>query len=245
MDPGYTPDDGLPGRLRKEMRLLLHLDSIVHAQVEKVIDVAVTEWQAAEKGAVASAAEIAREEERAKDREACEASASEEAAEEEAYFEAFTSPRKPSKRESDQVNSADRNHRHKSHRGPSVITGYYGVKLDTRRKRYLATVNRRSYGTYATAEQAAHAYDGAALRDNIALGYDKHRLNFSRARTKISRAPEAISTPDLHCSGGLDVAQQEPAELENHRLRLQIRRLEGLLGKEDPGKTPPCSPPTI
>ena len=53
----------------------------------------------AEKGAVASAAELAREEERAKDGETSEASTSEEAAEEEAFFEAFTSP---SKRESDQ-----------------------------------------------------------------------------------------------------------------------------------------------
>ena len=170
MDPGYTPDDGLPNRLRREMRRLLHLDSLVHAQVEKVVDVVVAEGQAAEKGAVASAAEIAREEERAKDREACKASASEEAAEEEAYFEAFTSPRKPSKRESDHHRDHGCNHR-----GPSAITGYYGVKLCSKGTgRYLATVNRRSYGTYATAEQAAHACDGAALRENIALGYNKH-----------------------------------------------------------------------
>jgi hypothetical protein len=204
MDPGYTPEDGLPDRLRKEMRLLLHLDSIVHSQVEKVIDVAVTEWQAAEKGAVASAAELAREEERAKDWETSEASTGEEAAEEEAYFEAFTSP---SKRESDHVsvNPADRDHRHRNTRGPSAITGYYGVKLDTRRKRYLATVNRRSYGTYATAEQAAHAYDGAALRNNIALGYNKHKLNVSRARTKrtpaVQHEPEAQLGEDSSESG--------------------------------------------
>ena len=35
------------------------------------------------------------------------------------------------------------------------------------------------------------------------------------------------------------------AELEIRRQQLQIRRLEGLLGQEDPEKTPPCSPPTI
>ena len=106
MDPGYPPDNGLPDRLRNEMRLLLHLDSLVHAQVQKVIDIAVSVWQGVEKGAVASAAELAREEERAEDWKTSEASTSEEAAEEEAYFEAFTSP---SKRESDQVsvNSAD------------------------------------------------------------------------------------------------------------------------------------------
>ena len=49
MDPGYTPDDGMPNRLRKEMRRLLQLESLVHAQVEKVIDVVVAEGQAAEK----------------------------------------------------------------------------------------------------------------------------------------------------------------------------------------------------
>ena len=54
--------------------MLLHLESRVNAQVEKVIDVAVAEWQAAEKRAVASAAEIAREEQRAKDRATCVAS---------------------------------------------------------------------------------------------------------------------------------------------------------------------------
>ena len=74
MDPGYTPDDELPDRLRKEMRLLLHLESRVSAQVERVIDVAVKEWQAVEDRAVASAAKIAREEQLAKDRATCVAS---------------------------------------------------------------------------------------------------------------------------------------------------------------------------
>jgi hypothetical protein len=160
-------------------------------------------WQGAENGAVASAAELAREEERAKDEETSEASTSEEAAEEEAYFEAFTSP---SKRESDHVAVQRKSKRGVGNtRGPSAITGYYGMKLDTRRKRYLATVNRRSYGTYATAEQAAHAYDGAALRNNIALGYNKHKLNFSRARTKktpaVQHEPEAQLGEDSSESG--------------------------------------------
>ena len=35
------------------------------------------------------------------------------------------------------------------------------------------------------------------------------------------------------------------AELEIWRQKMQIRRLEDLLGQEDPGKTPPCSPPSI
>ena len=69
----------------------LHLDSLVHAQIEKVIDVVVTEGQAAEEGAVATAAELAREEEGAKDEETSEASTSEEAAEEEDSLRPSTS----------------------------------------------------------------------------------------------------------------------------------------------------------
>ena len=77
MDPGYPPDNALPDILRNEMQLLLHLDSLRHAQVQKVIDVAVAVWQGAENGAVASAAELVREEGRAKDWETSEASTSE------------------------------------------------------------------------------------------------------------------------------------------------------------------------
>ena len=47
----------------------------------------------------------------------------------------------------------------------SAITGYFGVRRE-RANRYGARVNRKSLGTYDTAEEAAHAYDGAALRDN-------------------------------------------------------------------------------
>ena len=205
MDPGYPPDNALPDILRNEMQLLLHLDSLRHAQVQKVIGIAVSVWQGIEKGAEASAAELAREEERAEDWGTSEASTSEEAAEEKAYFEAFTSL---SKCESDHVSvvdPADRDHRHRNTRGPSAITGYYGVKRALSTGRYLATVNRRSYGTYATAEQAAHAYDGAALRNNIALGYNKHKLNFSRARTKktpaVQHEPEAQLGEDSSESG--------------------------------------------
>ena len=74
MDPGYTPDDELPVRLRQEMGLLLHLESRVSKQVERVIDVAVKEWQVVGDRAEASAAKRAREEQLAEDRAACVAS---------------------------------------------------------------------------------------------------------------------------------------------------------------------------
>ena len=98
-----------------------------------------------------------------------------------AYLEAFTSPQKPSKRKPRNPERQD-----KSHRTRSAITGYFGVRRESQGAQpgYRATINRKSRGTFETAEEAAHAYDGAALRDNIAHGYDKHQLNFCRAKAK-------------------------------------------------------------
>ena len=59
MDPGHTAYDDLPGRLHEEMRLLQHYKSIANAQVRRVVDVAVSEWQAADRRDAASAAVIA------------------------------------------------------------------------------------------------------------------------------------------------------------------------------------------
>ena len=44
MDAPYTPYDDLPGKLRKKMQLLQHLEARVSIQARKVVDVAVTEW---------------------------------------------------------------------------------------------------------------------------------------------------------------------------------------------------------
>ena len=96
---------------------------------------------------------------------------------------------------------------------PSSTTGYTGVGIrDGARyfSRYRATCGNSYLGSYQTAEEAARVHDRAAIEANIAAGYDKHRLNFSRARTKRPRAPEAISTPDLHCSEELDGERNEP-----------------------------------
>ena len=87
-------------------------------------------------------------------------------------------------------------------RPPPSITGYTGVEL--RDQRYRASCGPSRLGSYQTAEEAAEVYDRAAIERNIAAGYDKHRLNFSRARTKRPRALEAISAPDLHCSDELE-----------------------------------------
>ena len=93
-------------------------------------------------------------------------------------------------------------------RPPSTLTGYTGVI--SRDQKYRAQCGRSYYGSYQTAEEAAEVYDRAAIEANIDAGYTKHRLNFSRARPKRPRAPEAISTPDLHCSEELDGGRDEP-----------------------------------
>ena len=71
MDLGYAPYDDLPKNLREEMQLLQHYESIVSAQVSRVVDVAAAEWLAAEKKVEASAAVIAREERWANDPATC------------------------------------------------------------------------------------------------------------------------------------------------------------------------------
>ena len=183
MDAPYTPYEYLPDRLRKEMQLLQRLKDRVSTQARKVVDVAVTEWQEADARAERTAAALRPVRELTSDSEERAGAVREGEAEKAAYIEAFTSPRKPSKRK--QEAPATKTH-HKKNGSRSAITGYFGVRRDTQSGRtgFRETVNRKSLGTCDTAEEAAHAYDGAALRDNIALGYDKHKLNFCRARAK-------------------------------------------------------------
>ena len=66
-------------------------------------------------------------------------------AEKAAYIQAFTSPRKPSKRKRDQI-AADSKGKTKSHRARSEITGYFGVKRERRpgRTGFHATVSKVS-----------------------------------------------------------------------------------------------------
>jgi hypothetical protein len=218
MDPGYTPDDELPVRLRQEMGLLLHLESRVSKQVERVIDVAVKEWQAVEDRAVASAAIRAREEQLAEDRAACVASirkrkTASRSNERAADWASIVTDR--AEHAADYVPLPERlGERQQIPRcPPSSTTGYTGAGIrDGARyvSRYRATCGNSYLGSYQTAEEAAGVYDRAAIEANIAAGYDKHRLNFSRSRTKRPRAPEAICTPDLHCSEGLDEDQHAP-----------------------------------
>ena len=71
MDLGYAPYEDLPKRLRKAMLWLWHYENLVSAQVSRVVDAAAAEWLAVEKRAEDSAAVIAREEGRARDRATC------------------------------------------------------------------------------------------------------------------------------------------------------------------------------
>ena len=74
MDPEDTPSEDLPKKLREELQLLQHYDSIVSAQVSRVIEVAVETWGEAETRAEATAAATEREEQWARDRATCIAS---------------------------------------------------------------------------------------------------------------------------------------------------------------------------
>ena len=71
---------------------------------------------------------------------------------------------------------------------PSAITGYTGASHA--RQLYRALCGKTDLGRYKTAEEAAHVYDQFAIERNIAAGYDKHRLNVSKARAKRPRAQD-------------------------------------------------------
>ena len=213
MDPGYAPYEDLPKRLRKAMLRLRHYENLVSAQVSRVVDAAAAEWLAVEKRAEDSAAVIAREEGRARDRATCVAAIDKRKV-------ASTPNERPadwasivadgSEHAADLLPVSERPADWKTipRCPPSTLTGYTGVIL--RDKKYRAKCGGSYYGVYQTAEEAAEVYDRAAIEANIDAGYTKHRLNFSRARPKRPRAPEAISTPDLHCSEELDGERNEP-----------------------------------
>ena len=190
MDPPYTPYDDLHERLRKEMHRLQRCKETVNTQVRRVIDVAdvkavevaVTEWLEADARAERTAAALRLVRNLTNDCEERPGAVREGEAERAAYIEAFTSPRKRDPRRSEPKRKQE------GHKGrKTAATGYFGVRGERRPGRgrgFRATVNHRHIGTYKTAEEAAHADDGAALRANIAHGYNRHRLNFSRAKAK-------------------------------------------------------------
>ena len=65
--PG-TPTEDPPKKLREELQLLQHYESIVSTQVSRVIEVALETWGEAEKRAEATAAATERERERERER---------------------------------------------------------------------------------------------------------------------------------------------------------------------------------
>ena len=182
MDPPYTSYEDLPAKLRKEMQKLQYCKDRVSTQARKVVDVAITEWQEADTRAERTAAALRLVRDLTNDCKEHPGAVCEGEAEKAAYLEAFTSPRK--KRKQDPRRSEPKR-KQKGNSARSAATGYFGVRPSwCGLSGFWATVNRRHCGTFDTAEEAAHAYDRAALRGNIALGYDKHQLNFSRARAK-------------------------------------------------------------
>ena len=195
------------------MQRLRHYENLVSAQVSRVVDVAAAEWLAVEKRAEDTAAVIAREEGRARDRATCVAAIDKRRA-------ASTSNERPadwasviadgSEHAADLLPVSERPADCKTipRRPPCTLTGYTGVT--PRGQKYRAKCGGCYYGSYQTAEEAAEVYDRAAIKANIDAGYTKHRLNFSRARVKRPRSPEAISTPDLHCGEELDGDRNEP-----------------------------------
>ena len=189
-------------------------------------DVAITEWQEADARVARNAAALRLVRELTKDSKESPGAVREGEAEKAAYIHAFTSPQKPSKCKSDRI-AIEANRGQRSYTARSATTGYFGVRGEQRPGRgcgFRATVNRRSHGTYDTAEEAAYAYNGAALRDNIALGYDKHQLNFSRAKAKppaVQHSTKAQLGEDSSESGpdnsGDERRSRRPGKLAQHQ----------------------------
>ena len=156
MDPGYTPYDDLPGRLREAIQLLQHYKNTVSMQARRVVDVAVTEWLKADERVAASAAVISQEEQWAEDRGTCIAAIRKRKAE------------RPNERAVDweTLVAGDTDHAGRLEpttegkdwkkvvrKPPSAITGYTGVSRAN--KLYRVLCDKTDLGRYTTAEEAA------------------------------------------------------------------------------------------
>ena len=64
---------------------------------------------------------------------------------------------------------------------------------------YIARYRNKFLGGYTTAEEAAYAYDQYTIERNIKAGYDRHRLNFIKAKTKRPREQDnqRADTPEV------------------------------------------------
>ena len=187
MDPPYTPFEDLPEKLRREMQLLQYYKDIVNTQAARVANVTVSEWRKAEKRVAASIATRSLDEKRAEDQAAYAASARRRKEPPEAANARAVGQDSTVAEDTDHAGdlgtiAANRRSRKRPRRPPS--SGYTGVSRKWDRKLYSARCEGKYLGGHATAAEAAHVYDQYAIERNIAAGYDKHGLNFSKARTK-------------------------------------------------------------
>ena len=202
MDTPYTPYNDLPEKLQLEMQRLQHYKDRVNKQALWVVDVALSEWRKAEKKVAVQAAAQSLEEQSAQDRATCAAAIrrrqEERTTKESRQRDTFIAKGIDHAGELDPAAREREDRKKIARRPPSAITGYTGVARA--RRQYRALCGKTYLGKYSTAEEAAYAYDRVAIESNIAAGYDKYRLNFSRARTKKPRALEASNPQDLLCS---------------------------------------------
>ena len=172
-----------------------------------------SEWQKADSRVAASAAVIAQEEQRTNNRAAASATViaqEEQRAKDQATCAAAILKRSPTHKKADRYlepgpDDRPEGWRQLSSRPYSLTTGYIGVR--PRGQQYRALCGTNYLSSYRTTEEAALIHNWAAINRSISAGYNKHKLNFSRVRTKRLRSPEASTYTLIVITGIWDEQQ--------------------------------------